>query len=61
MAKAKAKKKLNPYTKRGLIQAKVDNDELQVIVTKASVYTKGNVSEFVREAALNYRPIKKAD
>jgi uncharacterized protein (DUF1778 family) len=52
-------KKLNAFTKRGLIQARVNNDDMREIVTKAQMYTKGNVSDFVRLAALNYRPLKK--
>jgi uncharacterized protein (DUF1778 family) len=52
-------KKLNAFTKRGLIQARVNNDDMREIVTKAQMYTKGNVSDFVRLAALNYRPLTK--
>lgn len=58
---ALTKKKLNPYTKRSLIQAKVNTEELQMIITKARMFTDGNVSEFVRLAALNYKPIKRAN
>ncbi len=53
------KKKQNPYTKRNLIQARVDTDEFREILTKARVYHAGDVSKFVREAALNYKPIKR--
>jgi hypothetical protein len=52
------KKRLNPYTRRGLIQARVDNEEMQSIITKALVYCKGDVSKFIRMACLNYRPVK---
>lgn len=49
----------NPYSRRSLIQSRVDTKELQTIVTKAAMFTGGNVSEWVREAALNYKPIIK--
>jgi len=55
----KKEKKLNPYTKRNKLEARVDNEELQVILTKARLYCGGNLSEYVREATLNYRPVKK--
>ena len=55
-----SKQKLqNPYSRRSLIQSRVDTKELQTIVTKAAMFTGGNVSEWVREAALNYKPITK--
>jgi len=53
------KKKQNPYTKRNLIQARVDTAELQEILTKAHLYTSGDISKFVRMAALNYKPPRK--
>lgn len=53
------KKKLNPYSKRNLVQARLDHEDFQAVLTKAQMFTNGNVSEFVRLAAINYRPIKK--
>lgn len=53
------KKKQNPYSKRGLIQARVDTKELQTIITKATMFCDGNVSDWIREAAINYKPITK--
>lgn len=55
----KKQKNQNPYSKRGLIQARVDTKEMQVIVTKATMFSGGNVSDWVREACLNYKPITK--
>lgn len=52
-------KKLNPYAKRNRIEARVDNEELREILTKAQLYCGGNLSDFVREAALKYKPTKK--
>ncbi len=46
-------------TKNNLVQARVTKNEFGSIVEKAIVYTGGNVSDFVREAVLNYRPLKK--
>ena len=52
-------KKLNPYTKRNRIEARVDNEELREILTKARLYCGGNLSLYVREAVLKYKPVKK--
>lgn len=49
----------NPYSKRGLIQARVDTKEMQVIVTKATMFSGGIISDWVREACVNYKPITK--
>ena len=59
MAKYKEEKKLNPYSKRGLVQARVDNEEMKIISDKAIIYCDGDLSKFVRLACLNYRPLKK--
>lgn len=55
----KEDKKLNPYSKRNLIQARVDNDELQEILTKARVYCDGDVSKFIRIACKNFKPLQR--
>lgn len=55
--KFKEKKKINPYTKNGLVQCRVDNDDMKIIVDKATIYTEGDLSKFVRMACLNYRPL----
>lgn len=47
------------YIKRGLVQARLDNTDYREVVTKANIYTKGNVSEFVRQAVLGWRPLKR--
>jgi hypothetical protein len=54
-------KKLNPFTKRNLLQARVDNEEFRLVLTKARMFTDGNVSDFVREAVLNYRNVRKVE
>ena len=43
----------------GLIQARVNNIELKEIVTKAMIYTGGDISKLVRLSVLNYRPLKR--
>ncbi len=48
------------YAKVAIVQARLDNAEFKIVHDKAVVYQKGNVSAFVREALLNYRPLKKA-
>lgn len=55
----KIEKKVNPYLKKNLIQARVDNEDLQIIFTKAQVYCGGDISQFVRMACLNFRPLKR--
>lgn len=55
----KNKNRQNPYTRRALMQFRTDNEEQREILTKAQLYNGGNVSEYLRTAALNYRPIKK--
>ncbi len=52
-------KKTNAWTKKGLVQARVNNEEFREILTKAQVYSKGKLSDYVRMACLNYRPLKK--
>lgn len=53
------KKKQNPYAKRNRIEARVDNEEMQEILTKAQLYTRGDVSKLIRLALKTYRPTKK--
>ena len=48
-------KPVNPYTKRGLIQARVNNEQLQQIVTKAFIYCGGDISKYVRLACLEFK------
>jgi hypothetical protein len=52
-------KKIKPYIKRGLIQARVTNAEMVEVVNKATIYAGGNLSEYVRIACLKYRPLNK--
>ncbi len=52
-------KKTNAFTRRGMIQARVDVADMREIIAKSILYSKGNLSEYVRMAALNYRPIRK--
>ncbi len=53
------KKPNNPSTKRNLVQARIDLADFQEVLMKAQMHTKGNVSDFVRMAVLNYKPLKK--
>ncbi len=56
-----APKKIKAYTRRGLIQARVNVEDMREIFAKSVLYAKGNLSEYVRMAALNYRPTKKVE
>jgi len=56
---AKQVKKQNPAIRSGLVQSRVNVNEMQEIVTKAHMYSNGNLSNYVRLACLNFRPIKK--
>lgn len=47
------------YVRQGLIQSRVNNEELREILTKAELYAKGNMSDYVRMACLGFRPIKR--
>ena len=53
-------KKVNPYIRNGLIQARVGVKEMQGILAKSVMYSKGNVGAFIRLACLNYKPPKKS-
>ena len=52
-------KKLNPYSKRNRLNFRVDNEEMQTIFTKALLYADGDVSVYLRMAALGYKPYTK--
>lgn len=56
---ATTKKKANPYTKNNRINLRLGNEEMQLVHTKAVMFSGGVISEFVREAVLKYKPIKK--
>ncbi len=51
------KEEKNPREK--WIKSRVNNDESNIIQEKADLYTDGNVSEYLRYAALNFVPSKK--
>lgn len=55
----KKTKPIRPFVKNNLIQTRVNNDELQTILTKALVYDGGNLSKYVRRACLEHRPLKR--
>jgi hypothetical protein len=57
----KETKTTRPYTKGNKLQTRANNEQLQTLVTKASVYFKGNMSELLLQAALAYRPVKKGE
>lgn len=56
MAVVKPKKS---YVRNSLVQTRLNNEEMREVLTKAQVYTRGNVSAFAREALLGFRPLKR--
>jgi hypothetical protein len=53
------KPKATKYLRGIIVQTRLDNDEMQDAITKAAMYSRGNVSELIRMAVKAYRPIKK--
>ncbi len=53
------KKPTKTNLRHGLIQARVTIKEQQEILTKAQVYSGGDVSKYVRLACLEYKPLKR--
>lgn len=51
----------NPRARNSVVQTRVNNEELHAIHVKAHAHTQGDISKFMREAALNYKPIKKVE
>ena len=47
------------YNRGIILHVRVDQTEMHEINTKSHLYARGSVSDFVRLACLNYRPIKK--
>lgn len=50
------KPKQKVYTRNKQLPCRVNDDEMRHIIASAKKYTDGNVSEFVRTAALNFKP-----
>lgn len=53
------KKKINLKRKETRLIARVNNAQLEIIFKKAFVYCGGNMSEYLREAAMNYKRNRK--
>jgi len=56
--KLKETKKPNPYARKIVLTLKVNHDEMKTLLSRAHGFTKGNVSEWVRYSALNFKPSK---
>lgn len=53
-------KKVNPQDKKSMrIQARFTQKEWRLIEALALAHARGNFSEWIRQAALNYRPLKR--
>ena len=59
MPKTKKKTSSNPNLRKNQMQFRTDDEETRTINTKAVMYNKGKLSDFLRDAAINYKPIKK--
>jgi hypothetical protein len=52
-------RKPNPYTRKSLVQARVNNEELAEILKRALYYCDGDLAKYARLAMLNYKGPKK--
>ena len=58
MSILKATKKPNPHARKIVVPFKVNSEEMRELMKKAHGYSKGNISAWVRFAALNFKPKK---
>jgi len=49
----------NPHTRDIPLRSRANTAEMQAILTNAHVYTAGDISKWLREAAINYKPAAK--
>lgn len=54
----KPTRKPNPYSRKIVLTLKVNAEEMKTLLARAHGFTKGNVSEWVRYAAMNFKPTK---
>ena len=57
--KIKEDKKSNPYSKRNIIALRLSDEDFKIVVEKASLYTRDNLSQWIRYAATRMEPKKK--
>lgn len=50
-----------PHSKANKLQTRASNEQLQILLTKAHTYFKGNMAELLLQGALAYRPVRKGD
>jgi hypothetical protein len=61
MVKARLKKAVkppNPFARKIIQTARFNADEMKTVLANAHTYTQGNVSEWLRYAALHFKPGK---
>ena len=51
-------KKPNPYVRKIMVPVRVNADEMRELLKKAHQYAQGNISRFLRLAALSYKKPK---
>jgi hypothetical protein len=59
MKKLKPTKKPNPYVRHIVLTFKVNHEEMSSILARSIKFTKGNLSEWIRYASMNFIPTKK--
>lgn len=59
MKQLKKEKKVNPHARKIIVPFKVNSEEMRKLLARAHGFTKGNLSQFVRYAALHFVPAKK--
>lgn len=59
MKAIKETKKPNPHARKIIVPFKVNSEEMRLLLAKAHGFCKGNVSKWVRYAALHFVPAKK--
>ena len=58
MKKLKATAKPNPYARKIVQTFKVNSEEMKTILARAHGFTDGNISEWLRYAAIHFCPKK---
>lgn len=58
MKQLKPTKQPNPNARHILVPFKVNSEEMREILKRAATLTKSNVSEYLRFAALHFKPSK---
>jgi len=58
MKKLKEEKKINPHVRKIIQTVRVNPEEMKQLLARAHAHTGGDVSKWIRHAALKYKPTK---